>query len=216
MSKRLFLILALLAICRDSARALEFSLENPGLPAVKVRGRIVEGDAARLKEMLTQIPRDRFGLKHLHLDSVGGSVEEAFRMADVMDAVGVSTLVPPNASCASACASILFIAGRLHIVAPRGQVGFHTCYKTTTLVGDEVCNERIANFALDRGTAYGSIFPSMQAAGPDDMIWFSAELADCYGLNAWPEGMQPATWNSCVHQAIRDSACRAGELKHCR
>lgn len=212
----IFFVCLPLAFGREAAFALEFSITNPGTPAVYAAGTIVAGDADKLQEMLTRVPRDRFGLKHLHLNSVGGSVDEAFRMTTIMDSVGVSTLVPPDSTCASACAAILFIAGRIHLVAPRGRLGLHTCYASATRIGDEICNDRIANYALDRGTAFGSIFTFMQAAGPDGMIWFSSEQADCFGLNAWPTGMQPATWNSCVHDAIRDSACRAGQTKHCR
>lgn len=154
--------------------------------------------------MLAQVPRDDSGLKILALDSPGGSVDAAFEMAAVMDSVGVSTVVPPGASCASACASILFVAGRTHAVVPGGRVGRHTCFKTTTRIGDEVCNDRIASFAVAHGTAYGSVHIFMEATPPDGIVWFSAQEADCLGLSLWPEGKQPAWWNQCVLYALRN------------
>ncbi len=198
------------------SNAMEFSIANAGLPVVYGTGPIVSGDAERLRPMLAKVPRDKFGLKHLHLNSPGGVVNAAFEMAAVMDSVGVSTMVPPNAFCASACAAILFIAGRVHLVAPGGRLGLHACHNSVTKQTNELCNDRIASFALDRGTDYNSIRIFMDAAPADEMIWFSAGDADCFGLNAWPEGMKPAGWNACVIEAIRQSACRAGQRDKCR
>lgn len=203
------------AIARD-ALAMNFSIVNSGIPVVYGSGPIIDGDAERLRPLLQRVPRDKFGLKHLHLDSPGGSVDAAFKMAEVMDAIGVSTLVPPNAKCASACAAILFVAGRIHLVAPGGWLGLHTCYNSATKVSNEVCNDRIASFALDRGTDYGSVYIFMKAAPADEMIWFSAGEADCFGLNAWPEGMKPASWNACIINAIRRQGCLAGQREMCR
>jgi hypothetical protein len=195
---------------------MEFSIVNAvGQAAVRGDGPIILGDVDRLRDALAKAPRDNIGLKVLLLNSPGGLVEEAFKMAAVMDSIGVGTIVPPGASCASACAAILFIAGRVHFVAPGGKIGLHTCYGGVSKRPDDVCNDRIAQFAVAHGVEYGSVFIFMEAAPPDGMIWFSHAEANCFGLIEWPEGHRPANWNACVRDAIRASACRAGQRSAC-
>jgi len=201
--------LAFIAIVASSGatRAMDFTIQGTNL---KGTGPIVAGDAERLREALRQTPRQRHGLKLLALDSPGGSVDAAFEMAKVMDSVGVGTLVLPGDSCASACAAILFVAGRTRIAAPGSRLGFHTCYNSISRVGDEICNHRIAAFGLAHGIAYNSVFVFMHAAGPDGMIWFSGQSADCWGFNRWPEGMTPAGWEECLLKALRGSGRNPG------
>jgi hypothetical protein len=204
--KKFAAALAMLVFGSCSCGAMDFRIQSQGrVPAVQADGPIVFGDADRLRLALAMVPRDNLGLKHMLLNSPGGSVDAAFQMVYVMDAIGVSTLVPPGASCASACASIVFVAGRTHVVAPGGRIGFHTCYKTDTRAEDLICNDRIASFGLDHGVAYGSLSIFMNAVPPDGILWFSIQEADCYGLNRWPEGMTPPGWNSCIADAIRNS-----------
>jgi hypothetical protein len=189
------------------ASAMDFSIANPGvIPVVFANGPIVEGDAERLRNALAQVPRDNSGMKTLALNSPGGSVEAAYKMASVMDSVGVSTVVPPSETCASACAAILFIAGKFHIVAEGGRLGLHTCYNGLTKIGDELCNESIASFAVQHGTAYGSVFAFMRHTSPGKVIWFSADMADCWGLSRYPQKEEPPTWNQCVLDLYRKLA----------
>jgi hypothetical protein len=185
--------------------AMDFTISRDGnYEGVVAKGPIVVGDAERLRPLLETIKRTELGNKFLSLDSPGGSVEAAYRIAAVMDEIGgVGAFVEKGASCASACASIVWIAGKIHVVLPGGRVGLHACYNGKTKIINELCNDRIAQFALEHGTAHGSVFTFMQVIPPDGMLWFDSGLADCVGLSKWREGHEPPGYNQCIHDAIR-------------
>jgi ATP-dependent protease ClpP protease subunit len=149
-------------------------------------GEIVPSDAARLVVFLASADRDPWGNKQLALSSGGGSVTAAFDMVAVMDRERVSTFVPANISCASACAQVLFVSGIHRLVLDGGRLGIHTCSRAGK--ASELCNERIASNAVAHGVAHGAVMASMQFVSPDGMAWFSAADADCWGLTRWPPG----------------------------
>ena len=59
----------------------------------------------------------------LVLESPGGDVESALRIAEQVHKLDMSVVVP--GLCASACANYLFVAGAKKFVLPGGVVGFH-------------------------------------------------------------------------------------------
>ena len=122
-------LLALTVTASGSAMAMEFVVRtaDDGGPMLIARGPIVTGDALRFQVALREVGRDRFGDKRVALASDGGLVGEAFAMADQMEEERVSTLVLPGTVCSSACASILFVAGRHRSVLDRGRLGLHSC-----------------------------------------------------------------------------------------
>lgn len=119
----------LLAWVAPSASAMSFTILtlSDGMRIVLAQGPVAEGDAGRLRTALQAADRDRFGNKVLALDSPGGPVIEAFAMVDVMDREKVSTVVRPGATCASACAQILFLSGVHRVVEENGRIGLHSC-----------------------------------------------------------------------------------------
>jgi hypothetical protein len=83
-------------------------------------GPIEEGDA----EKFAALPR----FDTLELDSPGGLVGEALKMAANMDMRGgIRTVVRPGSSCASACAMVLFVSGETRVVYMGGRIGIHSC-----------------------------------------------------------------------------------------
>ena len=113
------------------ARAMEFRVLNTesGQAVLIDTGAILPGDAERLLAGLDNVSRDNWGLKELELSSPGGSVIEAFRMGDVIDAEGVLIFIPSGAYCASACAVILYIDAKYRMVTEGGALGIHTCFR---------------------------------------------------------------------------------------
>lgn len=178
----------LLARVASPAAAMTFStLTLPdGQRIVLAQGPVTEGDASRLRLALQAADRDASGHKVLALDSPGGSVIEAFAMVDVMDRERVATVVRPGASCASACAQVLFLSGRHRTLEGDGRIGLHTCH----IAGDRsrvmVCNELIAQNALARGTPYDAIMAFMHLTAPGEMRWLTAPEADCWGFTRAP------------------------------
>ncbi|WP_246089185.1 ATP-dependent Clp protease proteolytic subunit [Paraburkholderia guartelaensis] len=143
------------------------------------KGKIQSGDAEKLLAAAKLAGRDSEGLVPLVLDSPGGNVEAAFRVVDAMDQVRVYTIVPDNARCASACASILFASGERRSVMGTGQLGFHSCYRRagSTYAADSLCNEIIAANAMQRGVSHAGINRFVEQYGAADMAWVGRNIA---------------------------------------
>jgi hypothetical protein len=188
------------------ARAMDFQIIRAadGQRLVAATGTIVPGDAQGLAAALRSADRDRWGNKGIGLASPGGSVAEAFAMVQVMDRERVNTIVPPDMFCASACSQILFVSGVYRVLIDGGKLGMHSCSREGQTM--ELCNERIAMNAVSHGVAYGSVMAFMKYTNPDQMIWFSAADADCWGLTRWPpgynRGTEPGNIAPCVRRTI--------------
>lgn len=175
-----------LAICAVTlpgiASAMALQIYQPpgvGFSVIVAEGRIESGDADRLRTLARTAARDAEGLVALVLSSPGGNVEAAFRMVDAMDAVRVHTIVPDNARCASACASIVFASGERRSILGSGKLGFHSCYRRDgkTYVSDSFCNEIIAANAMRRGISHAAINQFVADFGAQDMAWVGQATA---------------------------------------
>lgn len=175
-----------------------------GEPAIKAQGVIVSGDAQRLKKVLTPDAKHSMGYYALVLDSPGGNVDAAFEVVEVMDQNMVFTYVPPGAKCVSACASIIFTAGREHIAVPGGYLGLHGCYGATTKKIDQLCNLDMANHSYDHGTPHGSIMAFTQTIPHDEVVWMNSEEADCWGINHYKISPKPKNHMKCVDDIAKD------------
>jgi len=152
------------------------------------------------------------GNKTLALNSSGGLVSEAMAIVAIMDEANVSTIVPPNSICGSACAQVVFMAGRHRVVLDGGKLGMHSC---TTSTGERstLCNDRVALNAVAHGTDYGSVMAFTEYAAPNEIISFNSTDADCWGLTRWPpgfnRGIKQGDIAPCVLQSIRGGAVPA-------
>jgi len=181
---------ALVAFTGLSTRAMDITTATgaDGRRIVVARGVIGAGDTERLRRALAKADRGRDGLRSIVLDSPGGSVDEALEMAALLDRERVAVTVGPGATCASACAQIIFFAGVERVVLEGGRLGLHSCSRAGVSTRMPICNEMIAQQAAARGAPYGTLMAFMQMTGPDQMRWLDAEDADCWGLTLWPAG----------------------------
>jgi Uncharacterized protein conserved in bacteria, putative lipoprotein len=164
------------------APGMDFKIyEQPQLELKMVigEGKIQEGDAEKFLAFAKKADRDDEGLVVLVLNSPGGNVEAAFRVVDAMDKVRVYTTVPDNATCASACASILFASGERRSVVGTGLLGFHSCYRRDgrTYAQDSLCNEIIAANAMQRGVSHAAINRFVKQYGAGGMAWVGRDVA---------------------------------------
>ena len=190
--------IGLLCLWASPALAMEFKVIRvaEGQRAVMATGKIIPGDARRLAAALQAADRDQWGNKTIGLWSLGGSATEAFAMVRVMDSERVTTIVPPNMYCASACSQVLFISGTYRAVLDGGQLGMHTCSIDGRV--SERCNIRLEINAVARGVPLGSVMTFMKYTQPDDVIWFGAKDADCWGFTRWPPGFHRGRKLPCV------------------
>ena len=144
---------------------------------VHASGPIEKGDAAQF----AALPK----FDTLELDSPGGSVGEALRMAANMDARGgIRTVVKPGSSCVSACAMALFVSGQTRIVYMGGRLGIHSCALADGTPAPE-CNKAMAANALGHGVPWGDIETFGNQTKPSSIMWFGAEEAECWGFMKW-------------------------------
>ncbi|CAM2171357.1 Lysozyme inhibitor LprI N-terminal domain-containing protein [Paraburkholderia sacchari] len=164
------------------APAMDFRISSQPQRELRMvigEGKIQDGDAEKFLAVANLADRDAEGLVILVLNSPGGNVEAAFRIVDAMDKIRVYTLVPDNARCASACASILFASGERRSVVGTGRLGFHSCYRRDkkNYATDSLCNEIIAANAMQRGVSQVAINRFVKQYGAQDMAWVGRDVA---------------------------------------
>ncbi|WP_144433423.1 hypothetical protein [Alcaligenes faecalis] len=188
-----------------NALAMNFSVVTlRGEPAIIGQGEIVEGDAARLKAVLTLNAMNSYGYFALVLDSPGGSVLDAFEIAQVMDEYYVNTYIRPGDECVSACAAIVFIAGREHVAVSGSYLGFHGCFNTRDLSINSMCNEVIAEHAVAHGTAYGAVMAFIENIPATQVVWVSGDDADCWGINRYDISPEPPSYQQCIISIMQE------------
>jgi hypothetical protein len=174
------------------AEAMIFTLRDN--QTVIASGPIEQGDAAKFRAL----PR----FDTLQLDSPGGLVSEALTIAAMMDARGgVRTEVRPGASCASACAMVLFVSGKTRVVYMGGRLGIHTCYKVDGTQAPE-CNKAMAANATGHGVPWGVIEGFGKYTKSTSMLWLGAEDAECWGLMKWSAEDSSNNGIGCWKQAM--------------
>ncbi len=122
---RLLLLLSLLLLAAP-AQALELrtlggrAAPEPAL--IFAEGPILPGDGARFRDLLRARQAQRFVLI---LHSMGGSVNAAAEIADLVARLRITVAVPPGGVCASACVLIL-AASPERVVADTARIGVHS------------------------------------------------------------------------------------------
>lgn len=139
----------------DDGRALEFS------------GGITFGVT---KEVRAILDKDA-SIRTLRLNSLGGRVQEARLLADLLHQRGVATYAAHP--CLSACA-IVFMGGAQRVVAPGGQIGFHRdrdAYGTKVAIDDANDTERAT--LIDEGVA--PWFADRAYSTPSESMWVPSQ-----------------------------------------
>jgi len=172
-----------------SLSAMHFNIDlRDGRVVLNASGPIEMGDEIAYRAALELTPVQPHGARVVYLDSPGGSVGAALAMSAVNDDFVVHTFIPAGASCASACASILFISGAYRTMSPTGRFGQHSC--STDGIADDSCNENLARHAIRHRVAYGAVAAFVTQNSPKDMLWFNSEELDCWGISFYPYSIE--------------------------
>lgn len=176
---------AFAALLPIAASAADFELvEWRGRSALKMTGPIDEGTADKFAAIADRAEPAAHGLPILLLDSLGGSVLEALLLSSALDGRPFHTVIPDGAECASACASIVFIAGRYRTMEAFGRFGQHSC--SYGGVEDPDCNEVISQHAFQHGVSHGSVAAFLTYVPAADILWLSREDIDGWGISHYP------------------------------
>jgi ATP-dependent protease ClpP protease subunit len=144
---------------------------------VLIQGRIEKGDYARLIAFIRH--PDNYGrfARSVFLDSPGGDVVEAIRIANLLDKSYAATHVASGARCYSAC-FILWMSGVTRHVSTSATLGVHRIQAKLGKTGMDPQSEpvvrmarRVEDYMLLLGTPQ-AILDKMKATAPTDLFVF--------------------------------------------
>lgn len=163
--------LILISPLRSHALQFERLAIGDGSVVVVLRGSIIQGDAERLVTFVGGMAKsDR--IVALFLDSPGGNVVEAERLANGIAAAKLSVAVAGDSKCASAC-FLLFAASPRKYAGINALIGVHSASED----GQETLASMGMTTAMARdAAAYGipsSIIGKMVQATPGRMEWLT-------------------------------------------
>jgi len=192
--------LATMFLSMSHLNALTFTVVSE-IDAIYAKGEIVSSDADHLLTLI-----EATGADTLLIESGGGSVTAAISVAEVIKLNDMRVHVPDM--CASACAAIIFTAGRTSTMSNSAKLGFHQCYVQDKFDArsDDFCNELMRKYAVQNGFPYGTLKILAANAGPSEMYWITRTLATCYGWHTSWAGEKPLMNDEaqpCVQAVIR-------------
>ena len=147
--------------------------------ALILSGQLDHGDDYRFLRLALENPETRSVL----LSSPGGSLDAGLVMAAAFRRMNFVTIVPPRATCASACA-LAWLGGTRRMVSETGRVGFHAAYNRKDGKAQEsgVGNALIGSFLNEIGLKRSAIIYITQAP-PEGMQWLTIQDATQIGID---------------------------------
>lgn len=171
---RLFVLL-FAAMQVNPVAAVEFSRRSvDDLAVINVTGGFEPGDGERFVKFAT----DDKAL--VSLSSPGGNLAAAIAMGEHIRMKGYSTVVPPDATCASACA-LAWLAGVARGGTETSKIGFHAA---SDKGGDVTAagNALIGAYLNKIGVSYKAI-TYITSPAPADMTWLTFSKARDLGID---------------------------------
>jgi hypothetical protein len=188
-------VLALALTC--PAGAATITVHEPdaqGRIFVDLVGKIENGDADIFQSKTGKILATSVGRPKIivTLVSSGGNTNAALRIADLIRRNVMSTFVPGDRTCTSACA-LIWLAGLPRMVGDTPRIGFHATYDEKTRRETGVGNAIVGAYLRDLGMSYKAI-TFMSIKGPSAVNWLTPDVARDLGIN-WTTVQPPKTGN---------------------
>lgn len=184
--KKLILATAVAAFA-TSAHAAQFStyLNGDGMPVIKMDGKIVAGDAARLRN---EIEWHETAVS-VRLNSPGGDIAESFDIASVVAEFKLETIVGKGDTCSSACFNA-FAAGSKKWANREARIGVHSAAEPSGRESQKaVSTTTIVVRTLKEAGVPPAILGKMVTTTPDKMAWLTEE--DLTGMGVRMTGKAP-------------------------
>ena len=164
--------LALSASVAAAAEIKSFNLKD-GSVEISISGRIAPGDIDALRASIKAANHEGKLVTSLRLNSDGGNLLEAVRMADWVKSAKISTNVGQDATCASAC-FLIFAAGQTKYANISARIGVHAAASEKGIVS-RIATTSMADVAKELDVP-SSIIRRMINTPPGEVEWLS--LAD--------------------------------------
>ncbi|MDR7271813.1 hypothetical protein J2X20_004481 [Pelomonas saccharophila] len=149
----------------DPLGQAKFSFSPDGR-SLKLQGVIGMGDGERMRQLLASDAAKE--LKRVELESPGGRVREAERMAAALKSHGHASRAV--GTCASAC-TLVFLAGQPRHLTPTAELGFHRASTGTyNPVFEELANQQLAKTYTELGLPQPMIDKTLRT--PSRSMWF--------------------------------------------
>ena len=193
-SLKMALIGAAIVVLAKGAMAATITVHEPdgqGRVFVDVVGQINDEDFKTFKEKTDQIYPIGVGPNKqviVTLISYGGHAKGGLLISDWIRKRGMSTFVPGDRTCTSACA-LIWLAGRPRNVGDNSLIGFHATFDPKTRQATGAGNAVIGGYLRDLGLGYDAI-AFMTRAGPTSVEWLIPDRAKEFRV-AWAM-LQPA------------------------
>jgi hypothetical protein len=142
---------------------------------ITLAGDIVDGDADKVRRLIKAAQDSGRLVPGIRLDSLGGKLMEAVKIADIVRESGMATAVDEAAECASAC-FIIFAAGIGKFAHYGARIGVHGASDET---GRETVQSGAATVVIARlfreMDVPTDIIGKMVVTPPEQMIWLAPD-----------------------------------------
>ena len=197
---------------------------------VHVTGALSQGDSERIVAEIVAIQpisRENYVLPYmLTIDSPGGDINEALRMAQLVRAAHMDVVVPKQATCASAC-FFVYLAGQSRAASGAdeiraegaarslGAVGIHRPYYRKNVGGPTaaVKQEELMSAVVDvlkKERVPQALVEEMMARPSSDLYWLDAR--DLRMLGRYRAGVEEELIENCGYSRRREQAMSAKEF----
>jgi hypothetical protein len=169
--------IVIVGVIASAASAANFKsvAAKDGKTIILLSGEIIEGDADTLKVGIKTANDAGKLVSGLRLNSPGGNILEALKLADAVRFAKVATNVAGNATCASAC-FLIYAAGAAKFANYTAQVGVHGA---SDKQGDETEASGAATVSMARAAKeFGvpaAIIGRMVVTPPSEMVWLTPQ-----------------------------------------
>jgi hypothetical protein len=162
-------------LCAGGAEAMQFSPvalgNDPNKVVIQAVGEIIPGDFDRLRASFMDLPSTaRIG--GVILDSPGGNIAEASRIAEGLRRTGLTVAVFGQARCVSAC-FLIFAAAARKVIEPTALIGVHSA----SVAGAETTEAKASTLTMARYAATLGVAPDiirkMVNATPGQIEWLT-------------------------------------------
>lgn len=211
----------------NKSLAATFTPDDLGTSAT-MHGDIAQGDAERLVAVFTAVKPIATYYPYpstLYLNSPGGDVSEAIRLAELVRTLGLTVAVAPDGGgiCASSC-FLIYVAAiernatgidTIRAAGSKGNlgpIGVHRPYLRETAVGPSGARQQEQLMAAMREhlTKFGvghTLIDKMMSHASNDIYWLNAE--DIRSLGRFPAGMEEQLIAKCGHNSKREAKLSA-------
>ena len=153
-------------------------IDDTSVRMIVVEGEFNEGDGETFAEVSKRVGQ---GQALVAFDSPGGALIAGLQIGQVIRLRHFSTVVPQDATCASACA-IAWLAGTPRFLQTGGRVGFHAAFDRDTREVSGVGNGLVGAYLSRLGLSDAAIV-YVEQADPDDVTWLSVADARRVGMD---------------------------------